>query len=133
MNLMIEQTNLIVTEWHYYPPGRVIDEKEFIDELTILDVQKKRASTKKGIAFRFSCRFTFENKLILNYVGEDSYVIDFDEVIDEKELLTMVRNSFSKFKDKFDFRKLPTVLQNRSLRPLDESMINIASMLPLLV
>ena len=130
---MIEQTELIVTEWHYYPPGRAIDEKEFISELTTLDVQKKRAPTKKGIAFRFSCRFTFENKLILNYVGEDSYVIDFHEVIDEHELLTMVRNSFSKFKDRFDFRKLATVLQTRSLRPLDESMINIASMLPLLV
>ena len=130
---MIEQTELIVTEWHYYPPERAIDEKEFIDELTFLDVQKKRAPTKKGIAFRFSCRFTFENKIILNYVGEDSYVIDFDEVIDEHELLTMVRNSFSKFKDKFDFRKLATILQNRSLRPLDESMIDIASMLPLLV
>lgn len=129
---MIEQTELIVTEWHYYHPARVIDENEFIDEIISLDVQKKRAPTKKGIAFRFSCRFTFENKIILNYVGEDSYVIDFDEVIDEHELLTMVRNSFSKFKDKFDLRKLATVLQNRSLRPLDESMINIASILPLL-
>jgi hypothetical protein len=66
-------------------------------------------------------------------VGEDSYVIDFDEVIDEHELLTMIRNSFSKFKDKFDFRKLATVLQNSSLNPLDESMINIAAILPLLV
>ena len=130
---MIEQTELIVTEWHYYPPTKVIDEQEFIEELTILDVQKKRASTKKGIAFRFSCRFTFENKLILNYVGEDSYVIDFDEVIDEHELLIMIRNSFAKFKDKFDFRKLSTVLQNRSLRPLDESMVDIKAMLPLLV
>ena len=129
---MIEQTELIVTEWHYYHPTSVIDEKEFIEELTILDAQKKRAPTKKGIAFRFSCRFTFDNKLILNYVGEDSYVIDFDEVIDEHELLTMIRNSFSKFKEKFDFRKLSTVLQNRSLKPLDESMINIASLLSLL-
>ena len=130
---MIEQTELIVTEWHYYPPERVIDEKEFIEEKTFLDVQKKRASTKKGVAFRFRCRFTFENKLILNYVGEDSYVIDFEEVIDEHELLTMIRNSFSKFKDKFDFRKLATVLQDRSLLPLDESMVNIQAILPLLV
>ena len=130
---MIEQTELIVTEWHYFPPKSDIDEKEFIEEKIVLDVQKKRAPTKKGIAFRFSCRFTYENKIILNYVGEDSYVIDFDEVIDEHELLTMVRNSFSKFKDKFDFRKLATVLQNRSLNPLDESMINIPAMLPLLV
>ncbi|MEO6838388.1 MAG: hypothetical protein ABI185_08355 [Ginsengibacter sp.] len=130
---MIEQTELIVTEWHYYPPERVIDEKEFIEEKTFLDVQKKRASTKKGIAFRFSCRFTFENKLILNYVGEDSYVIDFDEVIDEHELLTMLMNSFSKFKDKFDLRKLTTILQNRSLRPFDESNVNIKAILPLLV
>ncbi len=130
---MIEQTALIVTEWHYYPPERVIDEKEFIDELTSLDVQKKRAPTKKGIALRFSCRLRFENKIILNYVGEDSYVIDFDEVIDENELLIMIRNSFSKFREKFDVRKLNTVLQNRSLRPLDESMINIEAILPLLV
>jgi len=130
---MIEQTELIVTEWHYYPPERVIDEKEFISDLTTLEVQKKRASSKKGVAFRFSCRFTFENKIILNYVGEDSYVIDFDEVIDQHELFTMIRNSFSKFKDKFDLRKLGTVLQERSLRPLNESMINIEAILPLLV
>jgi hypothetical protein len=130
---MIEQTELIVTEWHYYPPEKVIDEKEFIDEMTSLDVQKKRAPTKKGVAFRFSCRFTLENKIILNYVGEDSYVIDFGEVIDEHELLTMIRNSFSKFRDKFDLRKLTTVLQNKSLRPLDESMVNIKAILPLLV
>ncbi len=130
---MIEQTELIVTEWHYYPPEKAVDEKEFINELTSLEVQKKRAATKKGIAFRFSCRFTFENKIILNYVGEDSYVIDFDEVIDEHELLTMIRNSFSKFKDKFDLRKLTTVFKNRSLRPLDESNVNIQAILPLLV
>lgn len=130
---MIEQTELVVTEWHYYPPTGVIDEKEYIEELTSLDVQKKRASTKKGVAFRFSCRFTFEDKLILNYVAEDSYVIDFDEVIDEHELLKMIRNSFTKFKDKFDFRKLATVLQNRSLMPLDETNVNIKAILPLLV
>jgi hypothetical protein len=130
---MIEQTELIVTEWHYYPPERTINEKESIHEVTSLDVQKKRASTKKGIACRFSCRFTFENKIILNYVGEDSYVIDYEEVIDKHELLTMVRNSFSKFRDKFDLRKLSTVLQHMSLRPLNESMINIEAILPLLV
>jgi hypothetical protein len=130
---MIEQTELIVTEWHYYPPQGDIDEKTIIEELTHLDVQKKRASTKKGIAFRFSCRFTLEKKLILNYIGEDSYVIDFDEVIDEQELLTMIRNSFSKFKEKFDFRKLPTVLKDRSLLPLNESMVDIKAILPLLV
>lgn len=130
---MIEQTELIVTEWHYYPPEIVIDEKELIHEVTSLEVQKKRAPTKKGIACRFSCRFTFENKIILNYVGEDSYVIDFEEVIDQHELLTMIRNSFSKFRDKFDLRKLGTVLQYRSLRPLNESMINVEAILPLLV
>ncbi len=129
---MIEQTELVVTEWHYYPPEGAIGEKELIHEVTSLDVQKKRASTKKGIACRFSCRFTFENKIVLNYVGEDSYVIDFEEVIDQHELLTMIRNSFSKFKDKFDLRKLSTVLQSRSLMPLNESMINIEAILPML-
>ncbi|MEP7232513.1 MAG: hypothetical protein ABI691_19785 [Ginsengibacter sp.] len=129
---MIEQTELVVTEWHYYPPERAIDETALIHEVTSLDVQKKRASTKKGIACRFSCRFTFENKIVLNYVGEDSYVIDFEEVIDQHELLTMIRNSFSKFKDKFDLRKLSTVLQSRSLMPLNESMINIEAILPML-
>lgn len=130
---MIEQTELVVTEWHYYPPESPIDEKALIHEVTSLDVQKKRAATKKGIACRFSCRFTFENKIVLNYVGEDSYVIDFEEVIDKQELLTMIRNSFSKFKEKFDLRKLSTVLQSRSLMPLNESMINIEAILPMLV
>lgn len=130
---MIEQTDLIVTAWHYDPPERAIDEKDLIHEVTSLEVQKKRASTKKGIACRFSCRFTFENKIILDYVGEDSYVIDFEEVIDQHELLNMVRNSFSKFRDKFDLRKLGTVLQHRSLRPLNESIINVEAILPLLV
>lgn len=129
---MIEQTELIVTEWNYYPVERPV-ENDLIREVISLDVQKKKAPTKKGIACRFNCRFTFENEIILNYVGEDSYVIDFEEVIDRHELLTMIRNCFSKFSDKFDVRKLGTVLQYRSLTPLNESMINIEAILPMLV
>ena len=99
---MIEQTELIITEWHYHPPATPIEREENIISFTSLDVMKKRATTKKGIACRFSCRFDFENKTILEYVGEDSYVIDFEDMIDKNELLNMIRNSFSKFKDKFE-------------------------------
>jgi hypothetical protein len=66
-------------------------------------------------------------------VGEDSYVIDFTDVIDKNELLTMIRNSFSKFKEKFDLRKSGTILRDRTLAPLDESNIDLDTILPLLI
>jgi hypothetical protein len=129
---MIEQTELVVGEWHYHPPVNSIDAVEKISGFTSLDVMKKRAGIKKGIACRFSCRFALENETILEYVAEDSYVIDLADVIDKSELLTMIRNSYSKFKEKFDMRKLGTVLQDTSLRALDETNIDLDAILPLL-
>ena len=130
---MIEQTEMIVTRWDYTPPAGmpVIDKdiRSFIE----LDVMKKRASTKKGIACRFTARFTFENKTILTYAGEDSYVIDLEDVIDKNELLRMIRNSFSKFKEKFELRKMNTVLHSSVIRTVDESKIDLDAILPLLV
>jgi len=80
---------------------------------------KKRAATKKGIAFRFRTVFIFESETILEYVGEDSYVIDFEDTVDKNELVRMIRNSYSKFIEKFEFRKMGTALHNRSIRTLD--------------
>jgi len=130
---MIEQTELVVIEWHYHQPANTIDTTEKILEATTLDVMKKRASTKKGIACRFSCRFVYDNETILDYVTEDSYVIDLADSIDKNELLNMLRNSYSKFKSTFDLRKLETVLQDKSLRALDESKIDLEAIVPLLV
>ena len=93
---------------------------------------KKRAADKKGIACRFTCQFFFEKELILEYVGEDSYVIDLKDVIDKNELHNMIRNSFSKFKDKFDLRKLGTVLQHKTLVTIDEKKYDLDSVLLLL-
>ncbi len=129
---MIEQTELIVTEWHYHSPVNSTDAREKISHFISLDVMKKRASTKKGIACRFSCHFTIENETILEYVAEDSYVIDLEDKIDKNELLIMIRNSYSKFKEKFDLRKFGTELQDRSLRTLDETKIDLDAILPLL-
>ena len=130
---MIEQTELVVTEWHYHPPMNPGETGENISQLTSLDVMKKRAATKKGIACRLSSRFVIEKETILNYVGENSYVIDFEDIIDKHELLIMIRNSYSKFKEKFDLRKLGTVLQNITLSPLDETKIDLDTILPLLI
>jgi len=130
---MIEQTELVVTEWNYHPHVNLNETEDKILSFTSLDVMKKRASTKKGIACRFTCHFVIEKETILVYVGEDSYVIDFADVIDKNELLTMIRNSFSKFKEKFDLRKSGTILQDRTLAPLDESGIDLDAILPLLV
>lgn len=130
---MIEQTEMVVSSWHYHPPAGPVDDNDDIRNFTSLDVMKKRASTKKGIACRFTCKFVLNEKTILEYVAEDSYVIDLEDVIDRTELLTMIRNSFSKFKEKFELRKLNTVLYNRSIRPLAESKIDLDAMLPLLV
>jgi hypothetical protein len=129
---MIEQTELVVTEWHYHPPVNPIGAEDKLSSSVSLDVMKKRAATKKGIACRFSCSFAIENETILEYVAEDSYVIDLADIIDKNELLTMIRNSYSKFKERFDLRKLGTVLQDKTLRPLDETQINLDAILPLL-
>ncbi len=129
---MIEQTELVIGEWLYRPPANSVDPGQKILEFTSLDIMKKRAATKKGIACKFSCRFVLENETILEYVASDSYVIDLADIIDRNELLTMIRNSHSKFKEKFDIRKLGTALHDTSLRALDENNINLDVILDLL-
>ena len=128
---MIEQTPLIVTEWHYHEPDSRGEEVNIFNTVS-LDVMKKRAGIKKGIACRFTCLFKTETQTILEYVGEDSYVIDLEDKIDRNELLTMIRNSWSKFKEKFELRKFGTVLQKKSLIALDENSIDADAILPLL-
>jgi hypothetical protein len=130
---MIEQTELIVTKWQYHPPVNSIGEQpEKLSSFISFDVMKKRAAAKKGIACRFTIRFVFENETILEYVGEDSYVIDLQDVIDKNELQRMIRNSYSKFKEKFEFKKLGTVLRDKSLLPFDETKYDLDPVLELL-
>ena len=129
---MIEQTELVVTEWQYRPPVNSMGDESKISNYTSLDVMKKRKGTKKGIACRFSCRFVRDNETILEYVAEDSYVIDLADIIDKNELIKMIRNSYSKFQEKFDLRKFGTALQPHSLRTLDEHKIDLDAILPLL-
>ncbi len=128
---MIEQTDIIVKEWIYIPPVNLSDSDKITSSIS-LEVMKKSAQTKKGIACRFSCKFLNGNETILLYVGEDSYVIDLDDAIDRNEILNMIKNSYSKFTEKFEFRKSGTILQNKKLIPLDEKNINIDAILPLL-
>lgn len=128
---MIEQTDLIVKEWIYIPTINFSDSDKIISNIS-LEVMRKSTQTKKGIICRFSCKFLNENDTILLYVGEDSYVIDIDDTIDENEILNMIRNSYSKFTEKFELKKQSTILQNKVLIPLDEKNININAILPLL-
>lgn len=129
---MIEQTDLIVKEWIYIPPANFSNSEDKITSQISLEVMKKTAATKKGIAFRFSCKFLNGTDTILLYIGEDSYVIDFDDKIDKNEILKMARNSYSKFTEKFEFRKLGTILQDKKIIPLVEANINIEAIVPLL-
>lgn len=129
---MIEQTPLVVNEWDYHPPSLSKESGEKISQFIDLEVMKKRAADKKGIACRFSSRFTLNKETLLEYVAEDSYVIDLADKIDKTELLNMIRNSYSKFIEKFDFRKIGTVLQETSLTPLDEKNLNLDVILHLL-
>jgi len=130
---MIEQTELVITKWQYHPPMNSIEEDpEKLFSSISFDVMKKRASTKKGIACRFTVRFEFENKTILEYVAEDSYVIDLQDIIDKSELQRMIRNSYSKFNEKFEFKKFGTVLRDKSLLPFDESKYDLDPILALL-
>ena len=128
---MIEQTEMIVTKWDF-DLSNISNNLQQLTNTTTLYVMQKRNAIKKGIACRLSCRFLHGEEPILDYVAEHSYVIDFDEVIDKNELLKMLRNSFANFEEKFDLRKLGTILQNEYLRPLDETVIDLDSILPLL-
>ena len=102
---MIEQTEMMVTTWHFYTTGKDVDIKN-VSNFTTLDVMKKRAPTKKGLACRLSCRFMNGNDTVLDYIAEHSYVIDLEDKIDKNELRKMLMNSFSNFEEKFDFIKL---------------------------
>ena len=129
---MIEQTELVITEWIYRPPKDRETGGEKIITYLDFDVMKKRVSTKKGIACRFTCHFVMGQEMILSYIAEDSYVIDIEDVIDRNELFTMIRNSYSKFNEKFEFKKLDTILHSNFMIPLDESKIDVDALLPLL-
>jgi len=130
---MIEQTELVITKWQYHPSETSIEENpEKLFSTISFEVMKKRAATKKGIACRFTVRFEFENKPLLEYVGEDSYVIDLQDIIDKNELQRMIRNSYSKFNEKFEFKKFGTVLRDKSLLPFDESKYDLDPVLALL-
>lgn len=130
---MIEQTELVVSKWAYNPPLNPLEDTP--DKLTsyiTLDVMKLRAASKKGIACRFTCEFVFEKRTLLEYVAANTYVIDLPDFIDRNELQTMIRNTYSLFKDKFDIRKLGTVLQDKTLLPFDESRYDLEPVLALL-
>ena len=129
---MIEQTALVVTKWEYLPPLNVIEDPEKLTSYITLDVMKKRTATKKGIACRFTCEYIFELQTVLEYMAEDSYVIDLADEVDREELQTMIKNTYSKFKEKFDFKKLGTVLQNTSLAPFNEKTYDLEPVLLLI-
>lgn len=128
---MIEQTEMNVTRWYFYLPN-ISNDLQHLTNTTTIEIMRKRNAEKKGIACRLTCRFVSGEAPILDYVAEHSYVIDFDEIIDKNELLKMFRNSFANFEEKFEFRKLGTILQNEKLRPLDETVIDLETVLPLL-
>ena len=128
---MIEQTDLVVNEWIYMPPAGFGSADKINTEIT-LEVMKKTAPEKKGLACRFTFRFHCGKDPILLYVAQDSYVIDLEDKINATDVHTMLRNSYSKFKETFDLRKLGTILQNRSLIPLNEAGIDVDAILPLL-
>ncbi len=130
---MIEQTELVIRTWKYHPPvNSKEEERKKISGTITLEVMRKRAGTKKGIACRFTTEFVIENEMILEYTTEDSYVIDLQDIIDKNELHTMLRNSYSKCKEKFDFKKLDTILWNESFPPFDEKKYDLDPALVLL-
>lgn len=129
---MTEQTEMMVTTWRFYTSDNDVEIGK-LTNFTTLDVMKKRAPTKKGLACRLSCRFMKGNDTVLDYIAEHSYVIDLEDKIDKNELWKMLMNSFSNFEEKFDFIKLGTILQNEHLNAPDKNSINLDPILPLLV
>ena len=128
---MIEQTDLVVDEWIYIPPSTLDSIDKITSDLT-LEVMKKTAPSKKGLACRFTSRFVNGKDLILLYIAQDSYVIDVEDKIDATEIRRMIANSYSKFKEKYEFRKLGTILHSTPLNIFDENNLDISEILPLL-
>ena len=131
LHKMIEQTDLVVNEWIYLPPS-TSDSDENISASLTFQVQKKNATSKKGLACRFSCLFVKGNETILSYIGQDSYVIDLEDRIDANEVWKMIKNSYTKYKEKYEFKRLGTVLQNTPLAPFDETMYDIGEIISFL-
>lgn len=130
---MIEQTPLVVIEWIYLNPGEPVGASHEVANSTTLEIKKKRAADKKGIACRFTNQFTVNSKIFLNYIAEDTYVIDLKDVIDRQELTTMITNSYSKFEAEFNKRKFTTAFINHSLAPFDINRVDLDAVLPLLL
>ena len=128
---MIEQTDLVVDEWIYIPPPTFDSIDKLTSDLT-LEVMKKTAPSKKGLACRFTCRFANGKDQILLYIARDSYVIDLEDKIDATEIRRMIGNSYSKFKEKYEFRKLGTVLHNTPLHAFDVNILDTSEILTLL-
>ena len=128
---MIEQTDLVVDEWIYIPPP-TLDSIDMITSDLTLEVMKKMAPSKKGLACRFTCRFVNGKDPILLYIAQDSYVIDLEDKIDATEIRRMIGNSYSKFKEKYEFRKLGTVLHNTPLKAFDVNSLDISEILSFL-
>jgi hypothetical protein len=129
---MIEQTELVISKWNYRPPANSVEAGSALSSFLTLDVQRKRTATKKGIACRSTCEFVIEKQTILEYVAGDTYVIDLPDVINITDLQTMAKNSYSKFQDAFDLRKLGTELQDKSLPPFNEAIYDFEPVLALL-
>jgi len=128
---MIEQTDLVVNEWIYMPPVAINSIDKISSEIT-LEVMKKTAPSKKGLACKFTCRFVNGTETILLYVAQDSYVIDLEDKIDANEIRIMIKNSYSKFKEKYEFRRLGTTLHNTPLISFDETNLDLSQILSLL-
>jgi len=77
----------------------------------------------------FTVEFVFEKETILEYAAEDSCVIDLEDVIGINELRTMIRNCYSKFKEKFKLRKLGTAVLSKSILPFDETRCDLEPLL----
>ena len=129
---MIEQTPLVVVEWIYLDPGIIDKEKDVIANSTSFEVMKKLKGDKKGLACRFGTLVTVNGKIYLNFIAEDSYVIDMADIVDRKELITMITNSYSKFEAEFNKRKFTTAFISYTLSPFYAEKVDVDTILPLL-
>ena len=129
---MIEQTPMVTVEWIYLDPGNIDKEKDVVANTTSFEVMKKRKGDKKGVACRCSTLVTVNSKIYLDFIAEDSYVIDMYDSIDKKELITMVSNSYSKFEAEFNKRKFTTAFISYTLSPFYPEKVDLDTILPLL-
>lgn len=128
---MISSTPLHVIHWDYTPLSRTMMLEDSYS-MTPLKAIGKSNTDKKSIGFRFHHRRFKDNIVMFSYIGEVTYIIDKEDIINSEEMIKMFMSAYYKYRDYFEKRASGTPLQLSPLKLWDESKIDPISLIEIL-